>query len=134
MAEKVDELPRATSSPDIAKGESGFEPGLPQQSKVHYVDRDQSSDLPTYEAELIPGYDANLMSARATLSSTEEKKLLRRIDWHLLPLLAVMYMLKSVDFTNVSFNSDWKKNLLTGLMRARYPMREQWIKARPTTS
>lgn len=112
MAEKVNELPRATSSSDIDKGASGFESGLSQQSTVHYVDRDQSSVLPTYEAELIPGYDANLMSARATLSSTEEKKLLRRIDWHLLPLLAVMYMLKSVDFTNVSLNSNWKKSLL----------------------
>lgn len=79
MAEKVYELPRATSSPDIAKDESGFKSGLPQQRKAYYVDRDQSSDLPTYETELIPGYDANLMSARATLSSTEEKKLLRRI-------------------------------------------------------
>ncbi len=44
-----------------------------------------------------------------------------------------MYMLKSVDF-NVSLNSDLKKSLLTGLMRARYPMREQWKKVRLTTS
>ncbi|OKP00349.1 hypothetical protein PENSUB_7806 [Penicillium subrubescens] len=101
MAEKIDKLPTATSSPDLSNGESGIETTLPQHNKVHYVDRDQSGLLPAYEAELIPGYDANLMGARATLSSAEEKKLLRRIDWHLIPLLAVMYMLKSVDFTNV---------------------------------
>lgn len=101
MAEKVEKLPTATSSPDISKGESGFESTLPQHGKVHYVDRDQNGILPSYGEELIPGYDANLMGARATLSSAEEKKLLRRIDWHLIPLLAVMYMLKSVDFTNV---------------------------------
>ncbi|KAJ5193992.1 Glucose/ribitol dehydrogenase, partial [Penicillium cf. griseofulvum] len=57
----------------------------------------------SFDEEFIPGYDAILMGALATLSSAEEKKLLRRIDWHLIPLLAVMYMLKSVDFTNVSW-------------------------------
>ncbi|KAJ5445241.1 Glucose/ribitol dehydrogenase [Penicillium cf. griseofulvum] len=57
----------------------------------------------SFDEEFIPGYDAILMGALATLSSAEEKKLLRRIDWHLIPLLAVMYMLKSVDFTNVSY-------------------------------
>lgn len=101
MAEKIDKPPTATYSPDISGGESGFESTLPENGKVHYVDRDQNGILPTYGAEHIPGYDADLMSARATLSSGEEKKLLRRIDWHLIPLLAVMYMLKSVDFTNV---------------------------------
>lgn len=101
MAEKIYKLPTATSSPDLSNSEPGFETTLPQQNKVHYVDRDQSGVLPAYETELIPGYDANLMGARATLSSAEEKRLLRRIDWHLIPLLAVMYMLKSVDFTNV---------------------------------
>ncbi|KAM6530281.1 hypothetical protein FALCPG4_008408 [Fusarium falciforme] len=50
----------------------------------------------------ITGYDDSLMRARATLSSTEEKKLLRRIDWHLIPLLAIMYMVKTIDASNVS--------------------------------
>ncbi|KAJ4168591.1 hypothetical protein NW754_010509 [Fusarium falciforme] len=50
----------------------------------------------------ITGYDDSLMRARATLSSVEEKKLLRRIDWHLIPLLAIMYMVKTIDASNVS--------------------------------
>ncbi|KAH7268685.1 major facilitator superfamily domain-containing protein [Fusarium solani] len=50
----------------------------------------------------ITGYDDSLMRARAALSSTEEKKLLRRIDWHLIPLLAIMYMVKTIDASNVS--------------------------------
>ncbi|KAE8370147.1 major facilitator superfamily domain-containing protein [Aspergillus caelatus] len=70
---------------------------------VHYVNRTEHDSLPEYEGDVIPGYDATLMRARASLSSAEEKRLLRRIDWHLIPLLAVMYMLKSVDFTNVSW-------------------------------
>ncbi|KAJ4210974.1 hypothetical protein NW759_013005 [Fusarium solani] len=50
----------------------------------------------------ITGYDDSLMRARAALSSAEEKKLLRRIDWHLIPLLAIMYMVKTIDASNVS--------------------------------
>lgn len=76
----------------------------PGERNVHYVNRNADDPLPDCEEEPIPGYDATLMRARATLSSAEEKKLLRRIDWHLIPLLAVMYMLKSVDFTNVQSN------------------------------
>lgn len=36
------------------------------------------------------------------LSGAEEKKLLRRIDWRLLPLLAAMYVVKTIDAQNVS--------------------------------
>lgn len=36
------------------------------------------------------------------LTAREEKKLLRRIDWHLLPLLSIMYVVKTIDAANVS--------------------------------
>ncbi|KAE8327118.1 major facilitator superfamily domain-containing protein [Aspergillus sergii] len=102
LSEKND-TPDATSatikSSDISVEES---PGQ-GRGNVHYVKRTENDSLPEYEGDVIPGYDANLMRARASLSSAEEKKLLRRIDWHLIPLLAIMYMLKSVDFTNVSW-------------------------------
>jgi hypothetical protein len=35
------------------------------------------------------------------MSSADEKRVIRRIDWRLIPLLSVMYMVKSIDFTNV---------------------------------
>lgn len=74
---------------------------IPGRNAVHRVHRNADEPLPK-SGDFIPGYDADLMQARATLSSEEEKKLLRRIDWRLLPLLSLMYMLKSVDFSNVS--------------------------------
>lgn len=74
---------------------------VPGRTGVYRVNRNADKLLPE-SGEFIPGYDANLMQARAALSYEEEKKLLRRIDWHLIPLLAIMYMLKSVDFSNVS--------------------------------
>lgn len=74
---------------------------IPGKATVHRVDRNTDEPLPK-SGDLIPGYDAELMQARATLSSDEEKKLLRKIDWRLLPLLALMYMLKTIDASNVS--------------------------------
>lgn len=69
---------------------------------LHFVPRTET--LPEYDLsqETITGFDADLMGARTVLSAEEEKKLLRRIDWHLIPLLAVIYMLKSMDAQNVS--------------------------------
>ncbi|PLB52109.1 pantothenate transporter [Aspergillus steynii IBT 23096] len=91
----------------------------PGKQNVHYVTRNEDGSLPTNDKGYIPGYDANLMQARATLSSEEEKKLLRRIDWHLLPLLAVMYMVKTIDSNNVSnarvMDKDTPYNIMTEL-------------------
>jgi hypothetical protein len=99
------------SSGIAEKGQIGIvstdETPTPAKGNVHYVNRNGDNTLKSLEEEVIPGYDATLMDARATLSAAEEKKLLRRIDWHLIPLLAVMYMLKSVDFTNVRLSTEY---------------------------
>ncbi|KAG4423744.1 hypothetical protein IFR04_003169 [Cadophora malorum] len=70
--------------------------------KLHVVQR--SDVIPEYDGseENITGYDADLMRARASLSAEEEKKLLRRVDWRIVPLCAVMYAVKSIDASNVS--------------------------------
>jgi hypothetical protein len=47
-------------------------------------------------------YDSAASDVGPTLSSADEKKLLRRIDWRLLPLLAAMYVIKTIDAQNVS--------------------------------
>ncbi|KAJ5502245.1 hypothetical protein N7463_005119 [Penicillium fimorum] len=92
---------------------------IPEKGNVHYVNRNGDDTPESFDEELIPGYDATLMRARATLSSAEEKKLLRHIDWHLIPLLAVIYMVKSVDFSNVSYarimDKGTPRNILTEL-------------------
>jgi hypothetical protein len=84
-------------------GASSRESPTSEKEHLHFVPR--SDELPEYddsqEAESITGYNAALMRARVTLSSGEEKKLIRRIDWHLIPLLSIMYMLKSIDAVNV---------------------------------
>lgn len=74
----------------------------PGKEHLHVVPRNDT--LPRYDDsrdEGITGYNAELMAARVTMSSTEEKKLLWRIDWHLIPLLSLIYMVKTIDAANV---------------------------------
>ncbi|ENH73363.1 Putative transporter C11D3.18C, partial [Fusarium oxysporum f. sp. cubense race 1] len=72
--------------------------------KQHYNTVTRGESIPSSDDinDNIVGYDGRLMGARTRLSSQQEKKLLRRIDWHLIPLLSVMYMVKSIDASNVS--------------------------------
>ncbi|KAM0420459.1 hypothetical protein ACHAPT_011751 [Fusarium lateritium] len=86
-------------APSAPKSSSIEEPSRGQHFKV-VVRGDLLSSSDDVRGEII-GYDDSLMRARATLSSKEEKKLLRRIDWHLIPLLAIMYMVKTIDASNV---------------------------------
>lgn len=53
------------------------------------------------EAESIQGYDPARMRARTSLTAEEEKRLLRRIDWHLMPICSIIFMFKNLDSDNV---------------------------------
>ena len=68
---------------------------------LHVARRDES--VPVYDGiqNELTGFDASVMGARTLLSAEEEKKLLRRVDWHLLPLLSLMYMVKTIDAAGV---------------------------------
>jgi hypothetical protein len=88
LSEKKETLPSTTAEKTVFANE------FPSHGRnhLHFVPR--SEVLPEYgdtdSRETIVGYDADLMGARVTLSNNEEKKLLRRIDWHLIPLLSIM--------------------------------------------
>jgi hypothetical protein len=87
--EKPTFVTRSTEGSDIEK------------EHLHIVQRSDALLDDTIADDAITGYDPILMRARATLSAEEEKKVIRRIDWRLIPLLSVMYMVKSIDATNV---------------------------------
>ncbi|KAI3332149.1 pantothenate transporter [Xylariaceae sp. AK1471] len=59
------------------------------------------------------------MRARTALTADEEKKLIRRIDWHLMPLCSLMFLFKNLDVDNVSnariMNRGTPQNILTQL-------------------
>lgn len=50
----------------------------------------------------ISGFDAERMAARAALTTAEEKALLRRIDWRLMTLCSVIFLIKNLDAANVA--------------------------------
>lgn len=70
-------------------------------------------------AQDVAGYDHDLMSARTLLSYEEERKLLRRVDWHLMPLCALIFMVKNIDANNAAnariMNRGTSRNILTEL-------------------
>lgn len=61
--------------------------------------------------ETIQGFDAERMRARTTLTTEEERKLIRRIDWHLMPLCSLMFLFKNLDSDNVSIPLHHRRRL-----------------------
>lgn len=52
--------------------------------------------------QTIRGFDVARMRARTALTAEEEKRLIRRIDWHLMPLCSLIFLFKNLDVDNVS--------------------------------
>lgn len=71
-------------------------------ASTHGADSPQEYDDQSNKLEKGALYESSTSDSRLVLSGAEEKKLLRRIDWRLLPLLAAMYVIKTIDAQNVS--------------------------------
>jgi hypothetical protein len=88
-------------------------------SHLHYVKRGQDVSDDALWTDSIFGYEAEQMRARSQLTYEEEKKFLRRIDWHIMPLCAIASLLKNIDSANVSnakiMNTGTHRNMLTQL-------------------
>jgi hypothetical protein len=96
-----------------------LEPSHLDNCHLHYVKRGQEVSDNTGFTDSIIGYEAEQMRARSLLTYEEEKKLLRRIDWHIMPLCAIAFLLKNIDSTNVSnariMNTGSPRNILKQL-------------------
>ncbi|KAI1433164.1 major facilitator superfamily domain-containing protein [Xylaria sp. CBS 124048] len=59
------------------------------------------------------------MRARTALTTDEEKKLMRRIDWHLMPLCSLIFLFKNLDSDNLSnariMNLGTERNIMAQL-------------------
>ncbi|TRX87827.1 hypothetical protein FHL15_011286 [Xylaria flabelliformis] len=53
--------------------------------------------------QTILGFDNERMRARTSLTAEEEKSLLRRIDWHLMPLCSLIFLFKNLDVDNIPY-------------------------------
>ncbi|KAE8168484.1 major facilitator superfamily domain-containing protein [Aspergillus tamarii] len=90
-----------------------------KDNNLHYASRGQALDDESAGTENIAGFDAEWMRARTSLTADEEKRLLRRVDWHIMPLCAIMFLLKNIDSENVAnakiMNKGTDRNILTQL-------------------
>ena len=68
---------------------------------LHYTRRGEILSENAFVDGHIDGYDAERMRARSALTAEEEKKLLRRMDWRIMPLCALMFLAKNMDSQNV---------------------------------
>lgn len=64
-----------------------------------------NEDAHVDDSQNITGYDSHRMRARASLTAEEEKRLLRRIDWRLMPLCSLMFLIKNIDANSVCYFS-----------------------------
>lgn len=92
----------AQTIPDMEKA-AVVTTSSPDPRQLHVVSRgsETTKHLEDIDGQIV-GFDASLMAARTALSGEEEKKLLRRLDWRILPLMALMYVVKNIDQSNVS--------------------------------
>ncbi|KAJ4302875.1 hypothetical protein N0V90_001766 [Kalmusia sp. IMI 367209] len=91
---------------------------LDRNNDFHYARRGSVAE-DEINGENIDGYDAERMRARTLLSAAEEKKLLRKVDWHLMTLCSIMFLLKNIDADNVAnariMNKGTPRNIMTQL-------------------
>ncbi|KAK8052277.1 transporter [Apiospora rasikravindrae] len=89
-------------SKDLAMGTQGGPAGSKAPSK-ELVNSNLDSGVPSME---VSASEDKRSRARQLLTPEEEKKLLRRIDWHLMPLCSIIFMFKNLDSDNVSITND----------------------------
>ncbi|KAK7739818.1 hypothetical protein SLS62_011207 [Diatrype stigma] len=94
MAATTDKNPVSTTTDSLDTSEISS-----PSDNFHHVRRGEDAGNLSV-AESIDGYDAERMRARTALTAEEEKKLLRRIDWHLMPICSLIFMFKNLDSDN----------------------------------
>ncbi|KAI1093108.1 putative pantothenate transporter [Rostrohypoxylon terebratum] len=107
-----------TKTPEIKTSETGDSSASSVNDGFHHVRRGEIVD-DISGGEVIDGYEAERMRARTALTADEERKLIRRIDWHLMPLCSLIFMFKNLDSDNVSnariMNKGTHQNIMTQL-------------------
>lgn len=67
----------------------------------------------------VDGYDVSRMRDRALLSAEEEKALMRRIDWRMMTICSLLFLMKNLDADNISnariMNRESDRNIMIEL-------------------
>ena len=84
----------------VQSAETPIDGGV-DNNTFHYASRGEVLNDANYAVDEITGFDDERKRARTYLTAEEEKKLLRRMDWHIMPFCAIMFLLKNIDSENV---------------------------------
>lgn len=67
----------------------------------------------------VDGFDAARMRDRTLLTAEEEKALMRRVDWRMMTMCSMLFLLKNIDSDNISnariMNKGTDMNIMTQL-------------------
>jgi len=87
--------------------------GPAQHGVLHYARRGEPvEDVSSVDSDIV-GFDAEKMKGRSLLTESEEKKLMWRVDRHLMTLCSIMFLLKNIDANNVCPDFDRRYMHLT---------------------
>lgn len=101
MAEKVIERVASKDLGGTKVTDTAFTTESDVSNELHFARRGEELAEASSSQESIDGYDPELMSGRTLLTTEEEKKLLRKIDWRLMTLCSLIFMFKNLDSNNV---------------------------------
>ncbi|SPO06249.1 related to putative tartrate transporter [Cephalotrichum gorgonifer] len=105
--------PAVDSSSDTARKDDNLTP----RGVLTFARRGEEVDSLT--AGDVDGFDAARMRDRALLTAEEEKALMRRVDWRIMSVCSILFLLKNIDADNVSnariMNKGTDRNIMTQL-------------------
>ncbi|PNY21247.1 transporter [Tolypocladium capitatum] len=111
--ERALETPNETDSDSSSDGDS-----LKQDDGLTYARRgEQVVDITAIED--VDGFDAERMRDRSLLTEAEEKALMRKVDWRMMTVCSLIYLLKNIDADNIAnarvLNNESPSNIMTQL-------------------
>ncbi|KAF0316120.1 hypothetical protein GQ607_016658 [Colletotrichum asianum] len=110
MADSKDISTPTQSLPD--HGEPSKADGLTFARRGEQVDE-------TTAVSDVSGFDANRMLARSLLTAAEEKALMRRVDFRVMTICSLLFLMKNIDADNISnariMNKGTSRNIMTQL-------------------
>ncbi|KAI8169049.1 MFS transporter prlL [Colletotrichum sp. SAR 10_70] len=110
MADSKDISTPTQSLPD--QGEPSKSDGLTFARRGEQVDE-------TTPVSDVSGFDAERMRARSLLTAAEEKALMRRVDFRIMTICSLLFLMKNIDADNISnariMNKGTSRNIMTQL-------------------
>uniref|UniRef100_A0A8H7NN66 Major facilitator superfamily (MFS) profile domain-containing protein n=1 Tax=Bionectria ochroleuca TaxID=29856 RepID=A0A8H7NN66_BIOOC len=109
----------SSDSPPLSEtGDRNGETSASKPSGLTYARRGEEVDDATV-AQGVDGFDAERMRDRALLTAEEEKRLMRRVDWRIMTVCSLLFLLKNLDSDNISnariMNKGTDMNIMTQL-------------------